>query len=141
MNANSSNASASNSSADLLSVRYQFRYKRDLQFALVIKYLERREYVVSELIKELLKVRFTAAALDDEGKLNRSIALDCIGKLKGYIYEIEQLAGLTSNTNDTERAVSGSSGFSRETGGSSGNNNLDDELELRMIALYLSRPR
>lgn len=72
----------------------RFRRKQDPHFSLVLKYLTHNDHNVTDVLIEVAKARFLPAALDAEGKLNRHFALSCIGRLKGYIYEIEQLAGI-----------------------------------------------
>ncbi|MBD1853422.1 hypothetical protein H6F87_26270 [Cyanobacteria bacterium FACHB-502] len=89
-------------SSSLFNIRLRFRYSKDQHFALVLDYLERHGYALPDVLKELLKARFSPAALDEEGKLNRAIALECIGKLRGYIYEIEQLAGIKPSAEKTD---------------------------------------
>ncbi|MEP0913748.1 hypothetical protein NDI45_22800 [Leptolyngbya sp. GB1-A1] len=82
--------------------RLRYRSNQDQHFAEVLEYLNREGYCLPDVVKELLKARFCPAALDASGKLSQRIALDCIGKLKGYIYEIEQLAGIESSSNKSE---------------------------------------
>lgn len=84
-----------------LASEVRFRYKHDSQFGLVLKYLKQNDYPVTDVLTEVAKARFLPAALDAEGKLNRRFALSCIGRLKGYIYEIEQLVGNQQSLTDT----------------------------------------
>ncbi|WP_088894842.1 hypothetical protein [Leptolyngbya ohadii] len=114
-------------SSSLFNIRLRFRYSKDQHFASVLDYLEHRGYVLQDVFKELIKARFAPAALQEKGKLNQAIALECIGKLRGYIYEIEQLAGIKSGTEKTESHPILNRGS--EDSGNYGYNDHDDELE------------
>jgi hypothetical protein len=86
-------------------IRIQFRYQQDPHLASVLHYLNQQGYPLLDVLKELLKARYAPTALNAEGKLNRAVALESIGKLRGYIYEIEQLAGLASTHENSPKAL------------------------------------
>jgi hypothetical protein len=75
-------------------VRVRLHYKRDPSLYMVLDYLNDRGVDLRVEIIEMLKARFIPEATKANGKMDRALAIHCIGKLKGYIYAIEQLAEL-----------------------------------------------
>lgn len=80
------------------SKQIRFRYKDNLHFGKVVDYLSKEGYDLKQELMDSLTSRFITEAQSDEGKINRALALQCISKLQGYIYVIEQLAELEDST-------------------------------------------
>lgn len=77
-------------------IRIRLYHKSDPHLSAVLKYLEKKGFNLRYKIIELLKARFVAKAMLTDRKVDPAIAYTSIGKLKGYIYAIEQLAGIPS---------------------------------------------
>jgi hypothetical protein len=75
-------------------VEIRLRINRNPALRAVADYLSRNNLNLNDEVRESLTVRFYPLALSAKGKLTREIAISSIAKLKSYIYEIEQLAGL-----------------------------------------------
>ncbi|MEP0914226.1 hypothetical protein NDI45_25285 [Leptolyngbya sp. GB1-A1] len=77
-----------------LQIRIQLN--RSSRLGLACEYLSQHNLNQNDEVKQFLEAGFYPLAMSVQGKLTREIAAECIGKLRGYIYAIEQLAGLES---------------------------------------------
>lgn len=67
----------------------------DAHLGLVIRYLQDQDCNVRAELIELLKSRFLPAAMQHfHGEVKKSAAFGCIGSLKGFAAEIEELIGV-----------------------------------------------
>lgn len=87
-------------------IRIRLYHKSDPHLSAVLKYLEEKGFNLRYEIIELLKARFVPQAMLTDGKVDRAIAYASIGKLRSYIYTIEQLAGIPSIEQSTMKPIS-----------------------------------